>query len=268
MKNRCSLIISTYNWPAALNLCLQSVLHQSVLPDEVIIADDGSTEDTRTLIEGYQKHFPVPLLHQWHEDNGFRKTIILNKSLAQATGSYIIQVDGDVVLHKAFIADHLAFAKPGTFVAGTRMNTSPKLMQTIIKQGKLNLSAFTPGLKNFFNGIRLPILSPFLQNYKSSVKNIFYAKGCNMAFWKSSLIAINGYDEAFTGWGLEDSDLAVRLYNAGVKKRYLKMAGIVYHLWHQEFSRSDVAKNNQLLLETLNTKKSWAKRGIDQYLLH
>src|ERR1700712_962551 len=104
---KCSLVISTYNWPQALELCLKSVATQKHLPDEVIIADDGSGEETRLLIDKYKKDFPVPLLHLWHEDKGFRKTIILNKAINQSSFEYIIQVDGDVILEKHFISDHL-----------------------------------------------------------------------------------------------------------------------------------------------------------------
>lgn len=102
-----SLIVSTYNWPEALDLVLLSILNQTVFPIEVIIADDGSTNKTKELIEKYQKIFPVKLMHVWHEDDGFRKTIILNEAYRIAQGDYIIQIDGDIILNKYFIEDHL-----------------------------------------------------------------------------------------------------------------------------------------------------------------
>ena len=90
-----TLIISTYNWPQALELVLLSVLKQTQLPDEIIVADDGSTGETATLIEHFKLKFSKPLIHVWHEDDGFRKSVILNKAIAQAKGEYIIQADGD-----------------------------------------------------------------------------------------------------------------------------------------------------------------------------
>lgn len=111
---KCSLIISTYNWPQALELCLNSVAVQKHLPNEVIIADDGSDDKTKSLIDQLKKDFPVPLIHVWHEDKGFRKTIILNKAVHQSTCEYIIQVDGDVVLDKHFIGDHLSSTEPAS----------------------------------------------------------------------------------------------------------------------------------------------------------
>lgn len=106
-----TLLITTYNWPKALELVLYSVLHQHVMPDEVVIADDGSTEETKKLIDRYAEKMPVPVIWVWQEDKGFRRTSILNKAIAKATGDYIIQVDGDVVLSSHFVEDHIEMAQ-------------------------------------------------------------------------------------------------------------------------------------------------------------
>nr|WP_198160605.1 glycosyltransferase [Pedobacter panaciterrae] len=115
-----ALLISTYNWPEALDLVLSSVLLQSKMPDEILIADDGSTDETKVIIEKYKKLFKVPILHFWQEDHGFRKTLILNKAIAGAKSEYIIEIDGDIIIHRKFIEDHLNFAVPGTFVRASR----------------------------------------------------------------------------------------------------------------------------------------------------
>ena len=104
---KCSLVTPTYNWPEALELLLKSVLNQSVLPDEVIIADDGSKPDTKLLIDQYKKDFPIPLIHIWHEDKGNRKPRIMNKAIAKANYEYIIEIDGDIIMNRYFIQDHL-----------------------------------------------------------------------------------------------------------------------------------------------------------------
>lgn len=98
-----TLLMTTYNWPQALGMVLASVSRQTVLPDEIVIADDGSTEETKMLIEHFASNFPQPVIHVWQKDLGFRKTAILNKAIAKATGDYIIQIDGDVVLNSHFI---------------------------------------------------------------------------------------------------------------------------------------------------------------------
>lgn len=111
-----SLVISTYNWKEALGLCLLSVTRQTVIPTEVIIADDGSRSDTKLLIEEFKNHFPCPIKHVWHEDNGWRKCIIMNKAFAVCEGDYIIEIDGDIIMHSHFIEDHVTEATPGCFL--------------------------------------------------------------------------------------------------------------------------------------------------------
>ena len=115
-----SLIISTYNRPDALALCLESVKRQTLLPDEVIVGDDGSRDETKQLIERFQKDFPVPLIHVWQEDDGFRLAMCRNKCIAKAKHEYIIQVDGDVILHTRFVGDHVASAQRGCYIKGGR----------------------------------------------------------------------------------------------------------------------------------------------------
>ena len=111
-----SLVISTYNWKEALCLCLLSVTRQTVVPAEVIIADDGSRPDTKLLIEDFQQNFPCPIKHIWHEDKGWRKCIIMNKAFALCEGDYIIEIDGDIIMHSHFIEDHISEAAPGYFL--------------------------------------------------------------------------------------------------------------------------------------------------------
>jgi GT2 family glycosyltransferase len=121
--------------------------------------------------------------------------------------------------------------------------------------------------KNFFNSLRIEWLrrwmAPF---YKTSGSNTFYVKGCNMAFWKQDLLKVNGYNESFFGWGREDSELAIRLRNVGVKKQFLKMGGICYHLHHRETSRELEPQNTAMMNDAIANKIIWAKKGLNQYL--
>src|SRR5690606_22490258 len=111
----------TYNWPQALELTLLSVLKQVQMPGQIIIADDGSGPETMEVIQRYTSQFPRGLLHIWHEDRGFRLAAIRNKAIAACDRDYIIQIDGDIVLHPQFISDHLRFAEPGRLVQGSRV---------------------------------------------------------------------------------------------------------------------------------------------------
>ena len=99
----CSLITPTYNWPEALELLLLSLKNQTYLPNEVIIADDGSRKETQQLIKKFQQDFPVPLHHVWHEDNKNQKPAIMNKAIAKSKYDYIIEIDGDIIMHKILL---------------------------------------------------------------------------------------------------------------------------------------------------------------------
>lgn len=267
MKAACSLIVATYNWPQALNLCLQSVLQQSVLPWEIIIADDGSDETTTELVKKFEAVSPVPLVHVWHPDKGFQLAKIRNRAIAKASQPYIIQIDGDLILHRHFIKDHLHLSEAGYFISGSRVLLSPETTITLIKNEVLQLDNIFNGSKNFFNRLRSVLLRRLLsKRYKISGRHTYYVKGCNMSFWKKDLIRVNGYNEAFTGWGREDSEIAIRLINAGVKKKFLKMGGITYHLYHKEASRELEPRNVQLMEDAIRNKKLLADKGLSQYV--
>lgn len=181
-----SLIISTYNSPKALDLCLMSVLRQSILPDEIVIADDGSGKETQIIVEEFKKLSPVPVIHVWHEDNGFRLTVIRNKAIARANMDYVIQIDGDIILNKYFIKDHKRFARRNSFVSGSRLNIQPELSKRLIAERSIQVSIRNKGVHNRLNGIRCQLLTWFLQNYHQT--DLLYVRGCNMGFLEKRLI--------------------------------------------------------------------------------
>lgn len=256
-----SLIVSTYNWPEALNLCLFSIKNQIQLPLEVLIADDGSAEETRILIERMQVDFPVPLIHVWQEDIGFRKSIILNKAIKQASGDYIVQVDGDVILEKHFAKDHMGIAEPDTFVRGTRAHIHQDKLPELYRTERINFSFLSRGIINRFNAIRFPSLA-FL--FEKKVNNSNSVRGSNLAFWKSDYVLVNGYDNDLQGWGHEDEELAARFINNGILKKGIKFKAIQFHLSHKEASRSNEGKHAEAVLNTLKNKLKACKNGYAQ----
>lgn len=258
-----SVIIPTYNWPEALNLCLQSVLVQSVLPDEIIIADDGSKQETSDLINSIRKKTEIPIIHVWQEDDGFRLAQIRNKAIAKSSKDYIIQIDGDVILHKDFIKDHIRFARKGSFVSGSRVIIEKELAERLLSSQKFNISISTKGTHSKLNGIHMPCLSSLQEKYRQD--DILYVRGCNMAFWRDDLLRANGYNEEMTGWGREDNELASRLINLGVEKRIIKFAGIMFHIYHPIRPRTSVNKNDEILQQTITSKATWCTKGITQY---
>ncbi|NIG52646.1 glycosyltransferase family 2 protein [Chitinophaga sp. Cy-1792] len=267
LTGNCSttLLISTYNWPAALNLCLKSIYEQTLLPNEVIICDDGSREDTTELIKTFQQNFPVPLIHVWQPDEGFKLAQIRNKGIAKASGDYIIQIDGDLVLEKHFIADHVALAEQGYFVTGSRVGLTPDLTRNAFDKEAVDMRVVPLAYK--FNAMRIPFISNLLsKTYKQWGKHKYYVKGCNMAFWKKDLVLVNGYDEIFVGWGQEDTDIAIRLLNAGIKKKFIKLRGVAFHLYHKEASREKDQENQRLTKLAISSGKKYATQGLSAYL--
>lgn len=259
-----SIVVSTYNRPDALNSVLNSILNQTNLPTEIVIADDGSSNETRELIEGFVFHSSITIRHIWHEDKGFRLSEIRNKAIASANGDYIIQIDGDTVLHPKFIRDHINVAKQGCFVAGSRaMLDSNQTEQMLLSHKK----RYNPPILNW-KTLRIFWLMKFLslRNISSfSFKNI---KGCNMAFWKKDFIAVNGYNEDFIGWGSEDKELETRLLNYGLSRLNLKFGAIQYHLHHLENCKAQTFRNEYMAQLTKRKKLLKCLNGIDKYQIN
>ena len=258
-----SLLISTYNWPEALELVLLSTNNQTEKPDEILIADDGSSEETTNLIKDFQKKSFVPIKHFWHEDKGFRKAIILNKAIAAAKGEYIIQVDGDCILHKDFVRDHKALAQPNVYLFGSRVNIQEKFLPELFASQKIKFSFFDKGIKKRTRNLRVPALSS-LYNTTNEVSDKM--RGCNVSYWKKDVIAVNGYNEEFEGWGREDSELIIRMMHNGVLGRRLRYRGIVYHIWHEVKDQSRFKINDSLQEKTLTEGSKRCGKGIDKYL--
>ena len=260
-----TILVSTYNWPAALELSLRSMFSQTVLPDEIVIADDGSTAETAELIARLKQETNIPIKHIWHEDKGFRKTIVLNQAIAQATGDYILQVDGDVILSPYFVQDHLEVAQPNTFVCGSRVKLMPELTERMLHSpSTASLNWRELPISFVFNSFRSRLLRQFLADRYA--RKIDHLRGCNMAFWRNDLIKVNGYNEDLMQWGHEDGEIAYRLHFAGVKKRALKMGGNVYHLHHQENSRDNEGRHLEELEKVKREHLSWCHNGLDKYL--
>lgn len=262
-----SLIISTYNNPSFLKQSLYSALFQTVLPDEIIIADDGSTEETSYIIKELQKETSIPIIHVWQEDEGFRAGMIRNKAIAVAQGEYIIQIDGDIIMEKHFIQDHLFHKREKTILQGSRVFISPAKTQSLLK--KKNISHLTPfsyGLSHRENAFRIQSISTYLSTRYRNRFPIYYARGCNMSFFRQDFIDVNGYDEDFIGWGHEDSDLTLRMLNNGGSKLYIKFFCVAYHLFHKEADRNRESLNKSKMDKHLSEHATFCNNGVDKYI--
>lgn len=266
-----SLVILTYNWPEALDLVLASVARQVRLPDEVVVADDGSGPDTAAVVARHAATLPMPVRHVWQEDAGFRAARCRNRGIAAARGDYVIILDGDMVLHPQFIADHEALAERGFFLQGGRIKATQAESLRLLK-GKAPV--FAPWAKadfHDFDGTRrhYAFRQPWLARLKSRSRNGGRVMSCNMSFWRDDLLRVNGFDERMEGYGAEDRELAARLENAGLRRRPLKWAALAAHLWHRSRAPVDVddmaLPNNRLFQQTRNERITRCERGIDTH---
>lgn len=258
-----SLIITTYNWKEALEVCLLSAFQQTVLPTEIVVADDGSRADTGGMVRKLALASPVPVLHSWQKDKGFRLAKSRNKAIARAQGEYIVLVDGDIVMERHFIEDHLKFCRPGFFIQGTRVLLSRELSDLVLTH-KTMLRAFCMrGVENRKNCLRSLLFAKMFSFPSKSLKGV---KTCNFAFHKKDAIAVNGFNEDFVGWGREDSEFTVRLLNSGVRRQNMKFSALAYHLYHPMNDRAHLGENERVLQETIGRKLVWCEKGINQYM--
>ena len=260
---RVSLIITTYNWPESLFLVLKSIENQTIVPEEVVIADDGSNVETKEIITKFQKDSELNIIHSWQEDNGFRAAKSRNKAIAKSYGDYIILIDGDIILHPKFIQDHVNNAKVGYFIQGSRVLLAQDITKQIIISNKISFSFFSKGLNSKKNSIHSNFLSKIFSTYKNSTRG---TRCCNIGFFKQDCININGFNNEFEGWGREDSEFVVRLLNAGLNRKNVRFNAIQYHLWHKEIDRTSLDCNNQLLQNSIENKLKVCKKGINKYI--
>ena len=258
-----SIVISTYNWKEALELTLASVSIQSEPPHEVIVADDGSREDTAELVHRQARSFPVPLLHVWQEDRGSRQAEARNRGIARASGEYILLVDGDVILHRDFVAHHRASAEPNTFCQGSRVLLTPDKTARVLATKQLSFSPFEPGLMNRKNAVVSGFLSRLFSRRRNYLRGI---RGCNLAFWRADAIAVNGFNEDFVGYAKEDSEFVARLMNNGITRKNVRFAAPVFHLFHPLQSKEAMEVREAMVREAVEKHLIRCPNGINRHL--
>jgi glycosyltransferase involved in cell wall biosynthesis len=255
-----SILLATYNWPQALKLCLESLAAQTDKNFEIIIADDGSTESTKALIEFIKGSHPVVIQHLWQEDQGFRKTKILNQAISAAHGDYLVFLDGDCIVQPDFVERHRALAQKSYLVTGSRVLLSEALTQELLTWPNWSFIRFTENLisKRLSGGInkywplKIKLGNGSWRDYKKFVWHRI--KGCNMACWKADAEAINGFDETMTGWGHEDADFIFRLQHHGIHRKSGSWSTEVLHLFHKIHDQSNTADNARRVREKIMAK--------------
>lgn len=260
---RISVAVITYNWPAALERVLRALAAQSELPHEVIVTDDGSRGETRALLERLATDYPVRLVHLWQRDDGARMSRARNRAIAAAQGDYLILLDGDMVAERHFVADHRAFARRGCFVQGSRVLTDAALTARLLEHGAAMPGFFSRGIERRRHTLRLPWLARWYARPGTKQRGI---KSCNMAFWRDDLLRLNGFNEAMTGWGREDTELALRAFHAGLLRRELRFSALATHLYHPTRKHVVGNPNDRIVDDTRTRRLLRCERGVEQHL--
>ena len=258
-----ALVVNTFNQPDYLLRLLHALSKQTQLPQEVVLADDGSDDPTRAAFEGWAAKQSFPCRRVWQEHAGFRRARILNLAIARATSAYLVFQDGDTIPHPAFVADHLRLARPGTFVQGHRALIE-QAGAAFFGLGDFAADRRRALLRRQLRGLKHAYRWPWpARRYRADLRGI---RGCNLAIWRDDLLKVNGYNEAFTGWGREDSELAVRLMNTGARRLDVRGWAICYHLWHPPVSRASLPANDRLLETAQAQKAVWCESGLNVHL--
>lgn len=266
-----SVVVTTYNRSDALAQVIRGLAQQDDKGFEVIIADDGSTQQHCGAIRAAAIASGLSVTHVWHPDVGFTASRVRNRGVSASQGAYVILLDGDCIPETDFVRQHRRLMEPGCYVNGSRIMLSKTLTQEIVKQGEV-VFARSPWfwLTKRWHGdaskltglLRLPDFG-IRRNRQFVWRGI---RSCNMGVWRSDFEAVNGFDESFVGWGHEDADFALRLHNSGVVRKNGFCATEVYHLWHAESSRRQESANAERVRERQKTRQVVSAVGYRQSL--
>lgn len=269
---RYEVIMSAYNDADVLKLTLSGYLNQVDKDFGICVADDGSGPDIKQLVEEFQRK-GLRVRHIWHEDKGFRRTVILNKAVASSQAERIIFTDSDCIPHPCFVADHKAACRPKRLVTGPRVYLGSDITQwlkngdsSIIELNRTSLLiwlSIRKQLSKIEQAIRYPAwLLPFFNRMKT-----VWPYGANFAVDRQDLLLVNGFDEDFLGWGGEDVDLSHRLSLVGVTAHSSLGRAVVYHLEHPIREADDGDETlTQLKQQKLNTTAAYCRNGMNKWL--
>ncbi|MBM4315794.1 MAG: glycosyltransferase [Deltaproteobacteria bacterium] len=267
-----AVIVTTYNRPDALAAVLVAYLAQNDRGFEIVVADDGSGPETAAIVEAYRGRTEIAIAHIRQEDRGFRAGAVRNRALAVTDADYVVFTDGDCLPLPGFVAGHRRLARQGWFVAGNRVLMAERLSRRILVE-HLPVHAWSMGrwfqaflkgeLNRLFPLLPLPVPGWLRELPARRWQGVMT---CNLAVWRDDLLAVNGFDERYQGWGLEDSDLTIRLLHAGLRRRSARFAAPLLHLWHPQNDRTTLAENRRRLDVLLSSNDIRAGQGVDRYL--
>ncbi len=245
---RSSLIICTYNATRCLDYLFCGLSRQTQLPDEILIADDGSTSETAALVESWAKQLDTSVVHVWQADRGFRKCRISNEAVRRSTGDHLIFLDGDAIPHSHFIEDHLLVADDKQIICGRRVKLGPKTTAALTREAVLDGQ-----LERFFGPVLRGSMQGDIRRFRLSIRlpqrfaRLVHPRGrrlmgVNFAVPRALFDAVNGYDEVEGIRGRIDRDLELRMLRTGAPRYPLLNRAVCYHMHHIERGIDETTK--------------------------
>ena len=261
---RVEVIVTTHNNPVALDKVLAAFDAQVRRPNALTVANDGSSAETDEVIARWQARWGGGFNTVWQPHQGFRKCRILNEAIARSKADYLIFCDGDCVPHRQFVLDHVELAERGFWVQGKRAQVKEHAASTVNPLRLAVFSMWASGkLWRARYGFRLPWAACWRQTRGPLRER---AMGSNLAIWRDDLVAINGFNEDFEGWGDEDREVTVRLHKWGNRKKLALGRAIQFHLDHPPARRDRVGDNSALLAAVRAAEVACCARGLNRHL--
>ncbi|TXR52210.1 glycosyltransferase [Reinekea thalattae] len=268
---RVGVVITTYNSPDWLANVLIGYEAQTDSDFTVLIADDGSDQQTKAVIEEFKSHGILRLEHHWHEDQGFRKTEILNKVIAATDCDYLIFTDGDCIPRADFIAVHRREATRGYFLSGGYIKLTTPVSELINDEMIRQQSIFDQrwlidqGQPKSFKLKKLTRSRLLVSVLNRLTPTKATWNGMNSSGWRDDIVSINGFDERMQYGGL-DREMGERLFNKGVKSKQIRYSAVCLHLDHPRgYSKPEIWAFNHALRKKVKAENiSWTDFGIQK----
>lgn len=270
-----TVIISVYNHFRWLRLILDALGMQTEKDFEVVVADDGSNEETVSALKAYISSHPgLKIIHSWQPDEGWRKNRALNEAVRRSSGDYLIFMDGDCIPHPRFVEDHMRLARKGFVTGGRRVETGQAVNDMIesweeLPRGyfgkvrrKILKSMFSEKIGSTLAQLRRTWRFPMIGDKAFGIKSQGIL-GANFGLYREDFEKVNGFDERYVDPGTgEDCDLDLRLENAGI--RHLKASHYALML-HRHHDRLDWSSENNAALYAAARRNgtTWVDTGLN-----